>query len=370
MNKRKIRLCIIMGGHFSATIGGAQYQAKCIVENIVETGEFDVFYLARHVNPLFHAVGYQIIKISNNKKLKQNSLFFDVLKIKKWLEKIKPDVIYQRGLKSYTGIAAYYAKRNHCRMVFHIASEVDVSPFRWNGGLHDIARLIEKKVGEYGLRYSDSVIAQTEYQANLLLNNYGIKVTSVIKNFHPLSQENISKSEPIKIIWVANFKPIKRPEIFVKLARDMRYIDSVEFHMVGRQGDKRLYSELHKEIKDIKNMCYHGELPIEEVNKLLAESDIFVNTSELEGFPNTFIQAWMRKVPIVSLNVDPDDILKIYKIGFCSKSYEVLRNDVTRLIQDSTLRINMGDRAYDYAINSHSIDNVKNLIAILKVNNS
>ena len=46
-----------------------------------------------------------------------------------------------------------------------------------------------------------------------------------------------------------------------------------------------------------------------EVNALLEHTDLLVNTSDYEGFSNTFIQAWMRRVPVVSLRVDPDRLL-------------------------------------------------------------
>ncbi len=51
-----------------------------------------------------------------------------------------------------------------------------------------------------------------------------------------------------------------------------------------------------------------GAISQQEVNAELANAHVLVNTSLYEGFPNTFIQAWMRRTVVVSLNVNPDGI--------------------------------------------------------------
>jgi hypothetical protein len=67
---------------------------------------------------------------------------------------------------------------------------------------------------------------------------------------------------------------------------------------------------LLSQIRRMENLDLLGEVPLEEVNAQLAAGHLFVNTSKTEGFPNTFIQAWMRRVPTLSLDVDPDGILR------------------------------------------------------------
>ena len=56
------------------------------------------------------------------------------------------------------------------------------------------------------------------------------------------------------------------------------------------------------------------------MNRLLARSHIFVNTSTHEGFPNTFIQSWLREVVVVSLQVDPDQVLERQQVGIAAGS--------------------------------------------------
>ena len=75
--------------------------------------------------------------------------------------------------------------------------------------------------------------------------------------------------------------------------------------MIGRPGEPARYGALHQQMKLLPNLDYLGEQPIERVNSEIAASDVLVTTS-YEGFPNTFIQAWLRGVPVVSNGVDPD----------------------------------------------------------------
>ena len=112
----------------------------------------------------------------------------------------------------------------------------------------------------------------------------------------------------------------------------------------------------------LENLEYLGERSLEEVNEVLARAHIFVNTGTYKGFPNTFIQAWMRKVPVVSLNINPDNIIDRNRIGFFSKTYNRMAKDVARLIQDSKLQHDMGERTQTFAFDNFSIRNAEKII--------
>jgi glycosyltransferase involved in cell wall biosynthesis len=199
----------------------------------------------------------------------------------------------------------------------------------------------------------------------LLQAYYKRSPTSIIYNFHPFPKEEIKKSPPVKIVWVANLKPWKRPDVFIRLAKDLRGERGVQFIMVGSlQGTKSWHKRLFRDIKGLKDLKYLGARTQEEVNSILASSHIFVNTSRWEGFPNTFIQSWMRKVPVVSLQVNPDRIFDNQEIGFHSRTYETLKKDVLTLIRNPDLREQMGTKAQTYAFNMHSQKNAEKIIEI------
>ncbi len=113
----------------------------------------------------------------------------------------------------------------------------------------------------------------------------------------------------------------------------------------------------------VQGLTYLGERSNEEINRILGESHILVNTSDYEGFPNTFIQAWLHEVPVVSLHVDPDDLLTRRGLGFHSGSFDKLVQDTRNLIGNAELRTRLGQQARAYALEHHALAKNLNRVA-------
>lgn len=347
-------------------MGGAQYQAKCLVGALISTGRFDVNFLSRKINKTYQPQGYKLFNISDKKGLNRYGFIFDSPRLLLLLKRIKPDIIYQRVGCAYTGVASYYACQNNCRMVWHVAHDIDIHKSQYLSASKTFIKYIEKKMLDYGIRNATDIVTQTQYQDDMLYDNYKRRATAVIPNFHPLPTRDIQKHDPVKILWVANLKPWKQPDAFIKLARSLEGKVNAKFIMIGAPAiEKKWHDKLLAEISLASNLVYLGERTQDEVNQIMQEAHIFVNTSLHEGFANTFIQAWLRKVPVVSTNVNPDAVFNSGEIGILSNTEEQLREDVLRLIQDASLRTKMGNKAQKYAIEKHSEKNIDLLIDIL-----
>ncbi|MBC8453669.1 glycosyltransferase family 4 protein, partial [PVC group bacterium] len=127
--------------------------------------------------------------------------------------------------------------------------------------------------------------------------------------------------------------------------------------IAGRAGDKRYHAILKEKAEELSNLSYCGHLSLAKVNDLLSNASIFINTSlPREGFPNTFIQSWMRETPVVSLEFDPDGLIEKNGLGFLSGSASQLKRDVESLLENEENRGAMGRRAREYAINHFDIN--------------
>ena len=293
----------------------------------------------------------------------------DAIPLYRALRTIRPDVIYQRVGCGYTGIAAHYARRNKARMIWHVASDADVSPRSTVFyGRNIVQYYMEKRCIKYGIRHANKIVVQTEHQADQLVRYFGRKADAIVPNFHPEPAEPIDKQGPLSVVWVANLKPLKRPEAFVRLAGRLSDLTGVRFIMVGAmQGGPKVWREqLLLDIQNATNLDYVGAKTQREVNELLARSHVLVNTSVAEGHPNTFIQAWLREMPVVSLTVDPDGVLAREAVGIHAGSERGLEEAVRLLAQKSALRTEYGVRARDYATRRHSLRNANALIRLIE----
>lgn len=364
----KKKLCIVTPSHWAAVFGGSEQQIMHLLASPIVKSKFFISYVAYSVNEEYVPDEYSIIKLKRSFSGKKAATIASSINLFCTLKSLRPDVIYQRVGCAYTGVSAFYAKKYGCKMVWHISSDANVSLLQDvnNGGISPgIEQRLEKRLLEFGVRNAARIIAQTYRQSLLLERNYGRKANIVIPNYQPTPSQIIDKSsKKVRILWVSNIKPMKQPEIFINLAKEYSK-EGVEFIMIGRIGDSAWSQSILKKINELPSIQYLGERSQEEVNELLASAHILINTSSYEGFPNTFIQAWMREVPVISLHVDPDDVLETERIGYHAQTYENMLNIVAELAANSDLRHEMGVRARRYAEKNHSMANRDAIVAEL-----
>lgn len=351
------RLTFILEHYWGQRQGGAELQTHYLEHRAIRKGLNTHYCFLSNGDDIDQIHGTRIYPIAKKKIWSkfdvQYPYAFDIFQA---LKKIKPDVIYQRCASSFTGIASYYAQRNNCQLAFHVSSDRDVSqiPIPWKRPW----LIPEYKLMQYGFRTADTIIAQTQFQAEQLKINYG-RQAIVIPNGHPVPADCVKADDQITVLWIANWKSIKQPELFIRLVEEIGRDKNVHFVMLGRTDG---YSGLVKLAKS-HNIDVVGEVSNDRVNDYLVQGHILVNTSRQEGFSNTFIQAWMRRVPVVSYRVDPDHILQNEQIGYCfSGNFRELVQNTGALIRDSKLRNTMGAKARKYAIKHHSLENIDEIL--------
>jgi glycosyltransferase involved in cell wall biosynthesis len=369
-DRNKTRLCIVTPVHSSAQTGGAEYQIDCLLDVLLPSDRYEVHYLARLVRPGYERDGLLIHQIGSTNASPRFGYITDAVPLYRALNEIRPDVIYQRVGCGYTAIAACFAQRHRTRMIWHVAHDDDVTPgSAIMHGRNPVRRFLEARSVAYGIRQAPLIVVQTEQQARLLELHYHRQADAVIPNFQPEPREPIDKTGPVRVVWIASLKPWKQPEIFVRIARELRDLADVQFVMVGGRASRsedEWDRAIMREVASTPNLQYVGRLTQSEVNRLLASSHVFVNTSLKEGFPNTFIQAWMREVPVVSLAVDPDGVMTREAIGICAGSEEGMVRAVRMLASDARLRGEYGLRGKQHAHRRHSLANARLLAQLLE----
>lgn len=359
------RICIVSPFEHG---GGAEYQIGLLAESLASSGDYEVHYLAHFLDECSRTRAYRVWRIGSGGPIPRFGYLMEGRALYRTLREIDPCVIYQRVACGYTGICAAYARRRGAAMVWHVSHDAEVSSHPLDRGRNAVRTRLERWAVEYGIRHADRIVVQTRRQAQLLQENYRRAAAAVIPNFHPLPPESIDKQPPLTVIWIANLKPWKQPQLFVRLANRLRGRGDLRFVMVGAPagaaGNDSWQRPLLEAIEAAPNLSYLGAKSQEEVNALLARAHIFVNTSVHEGFPNTFIQAWLREVAVVSLQVDPDDVLQTRGVGILARTEERLADAVSELT-DPLVRNEFVMRGRDYALQRHSMGNARELIGLL-----
>ena len=119
---------------------------------------------------------------------------------------------------------------------------------------------------------------------------------------------------------------------------------------------------MQRECAESSNVEFLGFQSFAHTEKYFDRCKVFVNTSTHEGFPNTFLQAWRRGIPVISY-VDPDGVIERNGLGASVESEEELH---------AALRLATGGCPWKpetirrYYTENHSIKVVKKYCALLR----
>jgi glycosyltransferase involved in cell wall biosynthesis len=251
------------------------------------------------------------------------------------------EIYYQSPAGAFTGITGWFCRATNRSFIFRIASDSDCE------SEHGRIRFWrDRKLYNYGLRRAHLVAAQTEYQARMLRENHGLE-SEVINMMVETPATNTPVEKDIDVLWVANLRALKRPELALELARQL---PKVKFTLVGgpMPGGRIYYDDVVAAAARLPNVTMLGPVRYRESGPLFDRARIFLNTSAIEGFPNTFLQSWIRGVPVVTF-FDPDGLVQRLQLGRVATSLDDMREGIRGLLQVDADRQLLGRRAREFA---------------------
>lgn len=364
---KAVRIAVVIPAHWGWRTGGSQQQAKLLIERLARNYCTRIRYFAARTGDRTEYVDHDVVNVSRLDRLHRYGHVWDYLSLQNELQHFSPDVIYQRVFCAYTGIVARYAKRTSTPFVWHISSDSDckIETSSWRRLLRP-HNIIDSKLARNGIRDASIIVAQTSDQSKLLQKNFGRTPDYMIRNFHPAPSHSDKPAGPIRVAWIANLKRIKCPELFVQLARALEDSPDVRFSMAGAPfGTPQRRREFAASISHCKNFEYLGELSQSEVDDLLQRSHLVVNTSKWEGFSNTFIQAWMHSVPVLTLGVNPDNLIEQFGLGYCCSSIGDMTARVRELASRPSSIAELGVNCREFSLENFSLSNADELASVI-----
>lgn len=236
------------------------------------------------------------------------------------------DVYYQSGAGMLTGVLAAFCRRYGKRFVYAGASNVDFLP-----GQQSIHYRRDRALFEYGLRRADAVVVQNAGQLDNCRLHYGRDALLIPMCYAPPPQARADTAGVV--LWVAMMRELKRPELFLEIARRL---PRHRFVMVGgpigggaRSSDLDYFRSVERGAAQLDNVEFAGFVPYTRIDAYFDRARLFVNTSRIEGFPNTLLQSWARGVPTLTFLELAGTCLQMRDVDHATaKVRELMENDI------------------------------------------
>lgn len=370
--KKKI---LLVTGIYPLFKGGAEYQMRLIADQLNEQYEVVYVYLGdipgRTVESTRLEIvdGYKVYFIKTCGRIDGLLLKRSYAKeLYKVVRRERPDFVYQRVLKFMSYYLAKYQAKLKYRHIIHIA---DVFTLEFK------RKSLRDKINFYfflaTVKYQPHFVVQTGEQSTLL-RKLGVAPSLQLYNMHPKVEIDVLSvarhkinNTPKHIVWVANIKPIKQLEVFVDLA--VKFVDVSDFHftVIGDIQDSSYASEIVKRMAALSNITHYKDKDNSFVNRyILEKASLVVNTSKSEGFSNVFIQSWLRGVPVLSLNSNPDLLFdKHPDFGICANDSDNLVKGLEKILDCNTY-VTRAENCYNVSRQLFSFDNVNRLKRLLE----
>ncbi|WP_331234204.1 glycosyltransferase family 4 protein [Natronorarus salvus] len=274
----------------------------------------------------------------------------------KAMSKTDADLYITRGNPQLAAITFLISRMVRSEWCFHVANDVDLTS-RVNS-----LPLPVRYLFSYGIKNAKFIVVQTKRQHRLLTENFN-RTGYLIPNGYNIPSDYDGMGTRNFYLWVGRLDAEqKRPHLYLEIAKEL---PEKKFVLIGSDDNDQKYSKLIKaKASKIPNLTYINGVAPDEIQSYYEGAIALVNTSSYEGFPNTFLEAWRVKTPVISLDVDPSRFISIDK-NFNSYAKGELTTLIRslRAIDKGNQREIIGVQSYNQFVNNYSINEISDLYA-------
>lgn len=266
------------------------------------------------------------------------------------LRKIGADIYYVRGNDFLSILTSIYTTLSDSKFIYAIANDSNITPSNYNKSKLLFSVYIKS------ISSAIKVIAQTESQKHILQDHFGISST-VIPNGYPMPPQDcvVPSNERKYVLWVGSMDPTqKKPMRFINLAKNLPHLD---FVMIGPpdNDNPEYFQHVQRESANVSNLRFLGYKNPDEIHTYYRYASVVVNTSDYEGFPNVYLEAWRFATPIISLYHDFDNLIESEPIGIYAGSEEKLIASTEKIATNAECQHELGWAAREYMEENFSI---------------
>lgn len=312
--------------------GGAEVQMYLHAKELAKNKDFDIrFIVADYGQPKIENIENVLLFKSSsfNENIWQQAIsFFKIFR------KTDADVYVQMTLTRFSFLIALLCRLKRKKFIYIISHDNDI-----DGRILKTNYLLQK-LSLLVFLFSSKIVAQNIYQYELL-KKYQITSEIIMSSLETNTSTSTNKEYHL---WIARAESWKKPELFFKLAK---LNPNEKFKMVCppfSEVDTVYYKKIIEQSKGINNVEFIGNyIGFNQLDNLFLKAKTFINTSEKEGFPTTFIHACKNGIPILSLSINPNSLFNEHHIGFYCQNNE---NEM----QLKFMELNNNKKTYDICV--------------------
>jgi glycosyltransferase involved in cell wall biosynthesis len=248
-------------------------------------------------------------------------------KLQNALQRAGADIYYTSCAGALLAQVAMFAHRRGSKVAFRVASDSDCDPRALL-----VRHWRDRQLYRWGLQRADLVLVQTLAQQRALVRNFGRQSRVLGPVVEAAGRRHAFHDRDIDALWVANMRALKRPRLFLEAAARL---PNLTFHLLGARvpREEAVYDEALARSEALPNVTFHGFVPQHRIGGFFERARVHVSTSQTDGFPNTFLQAWSHGAPVVTF-LDPGQIVSSNGMGAAVSDVGELCAAIARLSCD------------------------------------
>jgi glycosyltransferase involved in cell wall biosynthesis len=266
----------------------------------------------------------------------------------KALERANADVYYQNCGEYVTGQVALWCRLHRRAFVYSAASDADCDA--------RLPLMPERRVRALyrtGVRLADAIVVQTPVQQRMMRDGFGRDATVIPMPCVTPASSGVVERDSTLVLWVGRICRVKRPDRLLEVARAR---PDLQFLIVGPyDADADYKEEIETAAARVPNVRLHGPADRAELDDLYRRALCLCCTSDHEGFPNTFLEAWSHGLPVVS-TWDPASIIAENKLGVIGRTAADLAASLAALRNVTGMWDSLSAAARGYFDENHAID--------------
>lgn len=291
-------------------------------------------------------------------------IFAEAVRVIRSLIKSDARVVIVTTGTPVVGFIALYCRLRGRRLVFASANDLDF----------DLERSDSALPGEWerrrwlyrvGIKLVDALVVLSRDQLALARDAFQyLEKRRVV--FIPYFAEEFApraaRPTSAEFVWAARVVEEKRPLLYSDLAAA---VPNATFTMIPllpphpTPQDQARFDQLKEPELRLPNLTLLGTLPHAALQERLAGAVALVNTSSVEGWPNTYLEAWGHGVPVLTLLCDPDSVISERGLGVAANgSWERFVAGAHDLWQSRHDRAELAQRTRGYIREVHSFESV------------